>query len=153
MAREDLSKTICRHNERHFITHSHKIELDAYLGRRNPKLSFQLYPYGESEDFGKALTLLVRITTSEKCPPLPPLSKVKVSVVVKDDGSDKATERCEMNRCSVEESLDMGYFRIHGILNHAQVIKSRSKHIYLDIVATCSGIEAEGIRSRSKSFT
>lgn len=140
--RDDLSKPIWSHDEKRCITRSPKLEIDANLGRRNPKLSFQLYPYGESEDSGEFSTIIVRIYTSDKCLPLPASSKVHVSLTVRADSNEKDTS-CILRQCSVEEHLDMGYFRIRKVVRHDQLMKSHSKYIYFDVEATCSGVEAE----------
>ena len=88
--------------------------------------------------------MIVRITTSDKCPPLPSTSKVHISLVVRADSSDKDSSSCELNRCSIEEHLDLGYFRIHQVVKHDQLMKSHSKYIYFDMEAMCSGVELEG---------
>ena len=117
------------------------MELDANLGRLNPKLSFQLYPYGESEDFGKFVTMIVRIYTSEKCPPLPSSSKMHLSLVVRADGSDKESTGPVLHECYVEEYLHLGFFRIHKVVSHDKLKECHSKYIYFELKATCSGTE------------
>lgn len=159
--RDDLSKPIWRHDERHCISRPHKFPLDASLGRHNPKLSFKLYPYGESTDRGEYTTMIVRISTSDKCPPLPASSKVHVKLTVRADGSGKSegseresgSEMCVLNECSTEEQLDLGYFRIHQVVRHDKLKKSHSKYIYFDVEATCSGMDDHyNFRDRLSTF-
>ena len=139
------------------ITRSHKLQLNTNLGRHSPKLSFQLYPYGESLDRGEYVTMIVRITTSDKCPPLPVSSKVHVKLTVREDAGRGDTEGGGevrfINQCSTEEQLDLGYFRIRQVVRHDKLMKSHSKYIYFDIEATCSGVdEAFNFRDRLSTF-
>ena len=138
--RDDLNKPIWSHDERRCISRSNKLELDTNYGRRNPKLSFQLYPYGESEDLGEYVTMIVRINTSDKCPPLPPSSMVHITLTVRDNDSSMESI---LHHCTVEEHLDLGYFRIFRVLKHDQLMKSHSKYIYFDVAATSSGLTEE----------
>jgi hypothetical protein len=141
LRRNDLSKTIWSHDETRCITQSQKMELDTNLGRCNPRLSFQLYPYGESEDYGKFVTMIVRINTSDKCPPLPSSSKVHMSLVVRADSSDKESNGDVLHECCAEEYLHLGFFRIHKVVSHDKLKECHSKHIYLEVKATCSGTD------------
>ena len=138
--REDLGKPIWNHEEKCCISRSHKFELDTNLGRHNPKLLFQLYPYGESSDCGEYMTMIVRITTSEKCPPLPSTASVQISLTVRDEHSDG--ENSILNRISVEEHLNLGYFPIRQVVQHQQLKKSRSKYIYFNMEIHCCRLES-----------
>ena len=70
-----------------------KLELDANLGKLNPKLLFQLYPNGLFEDEKKAVTMAVRIS---KSPPLLPSSMIHMKLVV---WSGEGRKRSEVKRC------------------------------------------------------
>ena len=147
--RDDLGKLVWNHDKKNrCISRSHKFELDTNLGRHNPKLLFQLYPYGESSDCGEYVTMIVRINTSDKCPPLPPSATVQISLTVCDDDNSDG-ERCVLNRTCVEEHLNLGYFAIRQVVRHGQLKKSRSKYIYFDLEINCSRLDWDsGLRNR-----
>ena len=136
VVREDLMKPVWRHEESRCITRPHKFELDAGLGKHNPKLSFILYPCGQFEDSGKCVTMAVRISTSDKCPPLPPTSKLHLSLVVWDGGREGA----EVSRRHIAEKLNMSVFYIRGLITHNKLKESHSKHFHLDIDVSCAGV-------------
>ena len=138
VAREDLMKPVWRHEDSRCITRPHKFELDASLGKHNPKLSFSLYPCGQFVDAGKSVTMGVRIFTSDKCPPLPPSSKIHLSLVVWD--GEREGEGRELNRRHVAERLNMSVIYIHGLITHQLLKDSRSKYFYLDFEVSCSAV-------------
>jgi len=133
VVREDLMKPVWRHEESRCITRPHKFELDAGLGKHNPKLSFIHYPCGQFEDSGKCVTMAVRISTSDKCPPLPPNAKLHLSLVVWDG------ER-EVSRRNIAEKLNMSVFYVRGLITHDRLKESHSKHFHLDIDVSCAGV-------------
>ena len=137
VSREDLIKPIWRHKEQRCVTRPSKFELDANLGKHNPKLSFILYPCGQFQDAGKAVTMAVRIAISEKCPPLPPASKLHLALVMWDG----EREGIEVNRRKVEEKLNTSMFYIYNLIDHDQLKLSRSKNFHLDFEVSCSGVQ------------
>ena len=134
VARDDIVRPIWRLGEKRCIIWSQKFELDLHFGKLNPKLSFSLYPCGEFKDANKAVTMAVQIVTPSKCPPLPPSSKLRLSLVVReDDGEAKKP-------ITVEEKLNMNTFYICNVisLSHDDLKVSVSKYFYFDIEASCS---------------
>ena len=87
------------------------------------------------------MTMIVRVNTSDKCPPLPPSATVQISLTVRDDGSEG--EGSVLNQTSVEKHLNLGYFPIRQVVQHCQLKKSRSKFIYFDLEMTCNGLDVE----------
>ena len=134
--REDLIKPIWRHQSQANITHLLKLELDANQGKHNPKLTFQIYPYGLHKDQGNAVTMAVRIATPDKCPPLPLSSEIQLTLLVLDE------EGVELNKCpTVTAELSIiSIFYIPAVITHTQLKDSKSKYLNLEVNVTCSGI-------------
>ena len=130
----DLLKQIWRHQSQANITHPVKLELDANQGKHNPKLTFQIYPYGLHGDEGNAVTLAVRIATPDKCHPLPLSSEIQLTLLVLDE------EGVEVNRCpTVTEKLrNISIFYIPAVITHTQL--TESKYFNLEVNVMCSGI-------------
>ena len=133
-----MTSTPRRENDSHSQTSglsNQELQLDVNLGKHNPKLSFILYPCGQFQDTGKAVTMAVRIAISEKCPPLPPASKLHLALVMWDG------ER-EGNSRKVEEKLNTTMFYIYNLIDHDQLKLSRSKNFHLDFIeVSCSGVQ------------
>ena len=132
--RYDLIMPIWRHQPQANITHPVKLELDANQGKHNPKLTFQIFPFGLHGDQGNAVTLAVRITTPDKCPPLPLSSEIQLTLLVLDE------EGVEVNRCpTVTEKLsNISIFYIPAVITHTQL--KESKYFNLEVNVMCSGI-------------
>ena len=81
--------------------------------------------------------MAVRIAISEKCPPLPPASKLHLALVMWDG----EREGIEVNRCKVEEKLNTSMFYIYNLIDHDQLKLSRSKNFHLDFEVSCSGVQ------------
>ena len=118
-----------RHLDQYTITRQGKIELDVSPGKYNPKLSFLLYPNGLFQDSEKAVTMCVRIMTPEKCPPLPPSSEIRLSLVVWDGECGGV----EMKRVTITEKLSMSVFYVYKVITHDQLKESQSKNFNFDI--------------------
>ena len=127
--REDIIKPVWRHLDQYTITRQGKIELDVSPGKYNPKLSFLLYPNGLFQDSEKAVTMCVRIMTPEKCPPLPPSSEIRLSLVVWDGECGGV----EMKRVTITEKLSMSVFYVYKVISHDQLKESQSKNFNFDI--------------------
>jgi hypothetical protein len=134
--REDLMKPIWRHQIQANITHLSKLELDANQGKHNPKLTFQIFPYGLHKDEGEAVTMAVRIATPDKCPPFPPSSEIQLTLLVLDE------EGVEVNRCpTVTEKLsNISIFYVPTAITHTQLKESKSKYLHLEVNVMCSGL-------------
>ena len=132
--REDLLKQIWRHQSQASITHPLKLELEANQGKHNPKLTFQIFPFGLHSDEGKAVTLAVRITTPDKCPPLPLSSEIQLTLLVLDE------EGVELNRCpTVTTKLsNISKFYVPTVITHTQL--TESKYFNLEVNVMCSGL-------------
>ena len=132
--RVDFLKQIWRHQSQANITHPVKLELDANQGKHNPKLTFQIYPYGLHGDEGNAVTLAVRIATPDKCHPLPLSSEIQLTLLVLDE------EGVKVNRCpTVTEKLsNISIFYIPAVITHTQL--TESEYFNLEVNVLCSGL-------------
>ena len=82
----------------------------------------------------------VRITTPDKCPPLPPSSEIHMKLVV----WERERGEVEVKRCpEIVERLSMSVFYIYTIITHNQLKESRCKHFVLDVEVWCSGVQRE----------
>ena len=134
--KEDLIKKM-QHRELHKkITRSARLELDAGHGKHNPKLTFQLFPYGLHRDEGKAVTMVVRIATPDKCPPLPLSSEMKLTVVV-FEGEENELMKCDP---VVEKLSTISTCYVYSAITHDQVKESRSKFFLLEVAVLCTGL-------------
>lgn len=142
VAREDLIKPVWRHQDHCSITRPGKFELNLNFGKHNPKLLFLLYPTGLFQDSGKAVTMAVRITTPDKCPPLPPSSEIHLGLVVSEGESGEI----ELKRYpTITEKLSMSIFYVFTLITHDQLKDSRSKNFHLDVEVSCSGVHRESL--------
>ena len=133
ISREELFKPVWQHQSQVALTRPGKLDLDANCGKYNPKLTFQIYPYGLFEDEGKAATMAVRIAIPEKCPPLPPLAQISLTLVVwGEERKDKLT---------LAEKLNTNVIYIYEVLTHEQLKQSKCKNFNFEIEATCSVAE------------
>ena len=136
VVREDLIKPIWRHQAKAVLTRPSKLELDANHGKHNPKLTFQLFPYGLHEDKGNAVTMAVRIATPDKCPPLPLYSEIQLRLAVFDaDGG-------EVKKCPVvsEKLSKISIFYVYSTITHTQLKESKSKYFNVEVDITTSGL-------------
>ena len=135
--REDLIKPVWRHQFNPIIGPG-KLELDANLGKLNPKLSFQLYPNGLFKDEKKAVTMAVRISIPEKSPPLSPSSVIHMKLVV---WSGEGKKRSEVKRCpAITERLSTSVFYVYTIMTHQQLQEAECKYFHFEIEVSCSGV-------------
>jgi hypothetical protein len=136
--RDDLAGPVWQHKSEATISGPVKVELNANCGKHNPKLKFKLCPCGLGQDRGKAVTMMVRIKTPDKCPPLPPLSEVHISLVV---WSGEGRDWKEVKRCSsIREKLALSRFFVYSVVTHDHLKMSTSKYSYLiKVEAACSG--------------
>lgn len=137
VAREDLIKPVWRH-----LTHKHiatKYELDIKNGKYNPLLIFQLYPCGLHTDEGDAVTMAVRISTPENCPPLPLASEISVKLVVWD-GEGKEKQELKRFHPVTKELSTTSVFYIYNVMTHDLLKRSKCKNFVLEIAVTCSGL-------------
>ena len=143
VAREELIKPIWRHRDQATVTRSSKLELDTGHGKHNPKLTFQLFPYGLHGDKGNSVTMAVRIATPDKCPPLPLSSEIHLKLGV-SDGDGRKVKEC----LRVTEKLSTtGIFYVYSAITHDQLKESKSKYFYLEIDVACSGLEKQRVFS------
>ena len=141
VVRKDLIKPVWLHQDQASITRPNKLELDLNHRKHNPKLTFQLFPYGLHKDEGEAVTLAVRITTPDKCPPLPLSSEIQLALVVwGGEGRDKGEE---LKSCPpVHKDLStISVFYMYQVITHDQLKRSKCKHFYLEMKVTCSGLQ------------
>lgn len=146
--REELGRPIWNHDKKCCITRSSKYDLDTHLGRYNPKLQFQLYPYGESEDCGESMTMIVRIHTSDRTPPLPSSASVSIVLSVYDEQNGR---KHSLNCCTAQKPLDLGYFPIRRVVTHDALRKSKSKFIHFEMKITSYGFELESFSRKRLS--
>ena len=139
VGREDLIKSIWRHQVHAHITRPTKLELNTNLGKHNPKLTFQLYPYGLHQDQGEAVTMAVRIATPDKCPPLPLSSEITLRLLV---WGGEGRGREELRRCSpvTKELSTTSVFYVYTVITHDQLKRSECKHFRLEMQVSCSGL-------------
>lgn len=131
MKRDDLIKPVWQHKSHVYITRPTKHELDTNNGKYNPKLIFQLYPYGLHEDEENAVTMAVRVVVPAKCAPLPLSSEITLSLVVWEG---KGEDRKELSRPSpVKKELNMSMFYVYTVIDHEMLKRSKCKYFYIDI--------------------
>ena len=87
------------------------------------------------------MTMIVRVSTSEKCPPLPHSAVVHISLTVREEAG--ASEKTILNQTAVEQGLNLNYFSIQRVVQHCQLKRSHSKYIYFDMEISCRGLEVE----------
>ena len=133
-------KPVWRHLNQFYITRPGKFELDANLGKLNPKLTFQLFPNGLFDDKDEAVTMAVKITSHDKCPPLPPSSLIRLKLVVWG-GEGKEVKRCP----PIAEKLSMSVFYVYSVITHQQLKESNCKHFHLELEVSCSGLQRESL--------
>ena len=139
VAREELIKPIWRHQPNATVTRQEKLVLETNPGKHNPKVSFILYPYGVFKDENKAVTMAVRTSISDKCPPLPPLSELRLNLTA---WGGEGAQREELSRPrSVTEKLSTSVFYVYSVVTHDQLKECKCKYIHLDMEVTCRGIQ------------
>ena len=87
------------------------------------------------EDEGKAVTIMaVRITTPEKCPPLPPYAKVHLTLTLvwSDEG---------IKRLSLTEKLSTSFFYVYEVMSHDELQQCKCKNFIFEVKARCSGLK------------
>ena len=114
------------------LTSPGRIEVDANLGKYNPRLVLQLYPGGVFEDEGKAVTMAMRIIISEKCPPLPPTAVVHITLDVENDKGKK--------RLNLHENLSTSIFYVYEVITHVDLAETKCKQFVFEVKATCTGL-------------
>ena len=142
LGRMELFKPVIEHQEQLTINRpGGKLELNANRGKYNPKLSFQLYPYGLFKDKGTAVTMTVRTKISDKCMPLPPSAKISLKLVV---WSGEGKARKEVSKFpAVTEKMSTSVFHIYTIMTHDQLKQSKCKHYYLEVEIKSRGTDYE----------
>ena len=136
---EELMKRVWQDRSLKPIARKERLVLEINQGKRNPEVSFLLYPYGIFQDENNAVTMAVRITTSTKCPPLPPSAELRLSLSV---WGVEGNQRNEVNQFqSFREKLSTSMFYIYAIITHDQLKQSKCKYFHLDIEVTCSGVQ------------
>ena len=136
VVREDLIKPIWRHHTQANITRANKLELEANQGKHNPKLTFQLFPYGLHQDKGNAVTMAVRVATPDKCPPLPLSSEIQLRLSV----FDVEGKEVKKSQSDTEKLSKISIFYVYTVITHNQLKESKSKYFNLEMDLTCSGL-------------
>ena len=140
VGRKDLIKPVWLHHAHVNITRPNKLELDINHGKHNPKLTFQLFPYGLHGDKGEAVTMAVRIATPDKCPPLPLSSEIQLQLVVW--GGEGREKEDEVRNCPAvhKELSTTSVFYVYQVITHDQLKRSKCKHFYFEMKVKCSGL-------------
>ena len=84
--------------------------------------------------------MAVRISTPDKCPPLPLSSEIKLQLVVWDgEGKEKEDE---VKRCPPvhKELSTTSVFYVYQVITHDQLKRSKCKHFCFGMKVTCSGL-------------
>ena len=121
-----LNKTIYKHEENATFDCKKKLEVDVGNGNTlNPKLSLILYPCGLEQDAENNVTLVIRVSTSKKAPPLKESTSIVLLIKVMEGDGD-----CELlNDTACEVNLNTHFVRKFGIISHNALKNSRSETI------------------------
>ena len=100
-----------------YIKYPKKLVINIGHGDRNPYISLLLYPYGLFADENKSVTLQVKVTLPDDCPPVPATASFNFSweIYTKEPGQGKLLES---SKKPVKVPFDRGVVYIHKFFPH-----------------------------------
>ena len=116
-----------------FIKCPYKLELEAGLGRYNPKAIICIHPYGCEEDENEYVTLEVRIETGPRSKSLKLHSDSQI--LVKVGAEDQAGKVIGKIR-NVQGFTRFRYFYIKSFIPHSYLKMLHTK--YIEIIISCN---------------
>jgi hypothetical protein len=113
LEREKLLRDIWDHQDNHYIKYPQRIPIDIGCGVHNPHVSLFVYPFGLFEDRNKSMTLMVKVTVPDECPPIPSKDTFELRW-----GVSVATKTLEDSKKPVKIKFKVGVKYIHKFLSH-----------------------------------
>jgi hypothetical protein len=115
--REQLLNDIWFHQDLNYIKSPQRIPVDIDCGPHSPHLSLFVYPFGLFEDRNKSMTLMVKVTVPDECPPIPSKETFElmwgVSIAAKEE-----PRTLDNSKKPVKIKFKVGVKYIHKFLSH-----------------------------------
>ena len=115
--REQLLNDIWHHRDLHCIKFPELIPIDIECGPHNPHLSLFVYPFGLFEDKNKSMTLMVKVTVPDKCPPIPSKEALELMWGV-SIAANEEQKTLENSKKPVKIKFKVGVKYIYKLLSH-----------------------------------
>ena len=122
MKKEQLGSFIWNHkHHQSYIKYPRKLQVDVDCGDLNPWLSLQLYPFGLFTDEGTSVTMVVKMSIPDDCPPIPPTDTYSLSwdiCIVNEGNKGKLLGG---SKKPMKVSFDKGTVHVRKFFPHATI--------------------------------
>ena len=132
LKRENLLRPIWDHQSLNNIKIPQHITIDVESGDHNPYLSLFIYPFGLFEDKNKSMTLVVKVSIPDECPPIPSKATFDlrwgVSIAAKEEA-----KTLEDSKRPVKIKFKTGVKYIHKLLPHKTLQQNMCERLELRV--------------------
>lgn len=143
--KEQLGSIIWNHKYcQSYIKYHKKLQVDVGCGDLNPSLSLRLYPYGLFGDKGTSVTMVVKVTIPDDCPPIPSVDTYSLSwdiCIVHDENTGKLLGG---SKKPMKVPFDKGTVYIHKFFPHTTMKHCHCDKFEIHIYTSYTCQESEG---------